>query len=251
MREVLVYFALKYNGDFGDILGALQRKEKVDQQLKKELFKQLRCKFVTILDDDYPKNLKEVSAPPFVLFYYGNLDILQMKTVAYIGTEQYSEESAHSTIKFVKELVKKEFCLISGFNVGINRLVHKEAINNNGYSVAVLSNGIDKCSQRINQDIYEEMKNHQLIISEYPFEVEANKKRSVFKNRLIGGLCNALIVGECDLGAPYYKAIDYAVEHDKNVYSIPVSALAKKQGTNELIKNGAMLMNDIELVEVS
>lgn len=251
MREILVYFALKYNGDFGEILGALQRKEKVDQQLKKELFKQLRCKFVTILDDEYPKKLKDVSAPPFVLFYYGNLDILQMKTVAYIGTEHYSEESAHSTIKFVKELVKKEFCLISGFNVGINRLVHKEAINNNGYSVAVLSNGIDKCSQRINQDIYEEMKNHQLIISEYPFEVESSIKRSVFKNRLIGGLCNALIVGECDLGAPYFKAIDYAVEFDKNVYSIPVSALAKKQGTNELIKNGAMLMNDVELVEVS
>lgn len=250
MREVLLYFALKYNGDFGDILEALQRKEKVDQELKKDLFKNLKCNFITLLDDEYPSELKEVSAPPVVLFYYGNINLLHMKKVAYIGTEHYSEESAFSTVKYVKELVKKGFCLISGFNVGINRLVHKEVINNDGYSIAILSGGIDKCSQITNQDIYEEMKDHQLIISEYPFEVEANKKRSVFKNRLIGGLCNALIVGECDLGAPYYKAIDYAVEHDKNVYSIPVSAIAKKQGTNELIKNGATLMNNVEFVEV-
>ena len=173
MREVLLYFALKYNGDFGDILEALQRKEKVDQELKKDLFKNLKCNFITLLDDEYPSELKEVSAPPVVLFYYGNINLLHMKKVAYIGTEHYSEESAFSTVKYVKELVKKGFCLISGFNVGINRLVHKEVINNDGYSIAILSGGIDKCSQITNQDIYEEMKDHQLIISEYPFEVEA------------------------------------------------------------------------------
>lgn len=249
MREVLLYFALKYNGEFTDILNALKCKEKVNEELKEELFRKLKCNFITILDEEYPKELKEVPAPPFVIFYYGNIDLLQMKKVAFIGTAHYSEESALSTIKFVKELVNKGICLISGFNIGLNRLVHKEVINNSGYSIAILSNGIDSCSQIINKDIYDEMKEKQLILSEYPFDVETNKKRSIFKNRLIGGLCNAMIVGECDLGSSYFKAIDYAVESDKNVYSIPVSVNAKKQGTNELIKNGAILMNDTMVVE--
>lgn len=250
MREVLLYFALKYNGEFADILEALKRKEKVNQELKEELFSKLNCNYITVLDDNYPEELKEVAMPPFVLFYYGNIELLQMKKVAFIGTAHYSEESALSTIKFVKNLVNKGICLISGFNIGLNRLVHKEVINNDGYSIAILSNGIDHCPQIINQDIYNEMKENQLILSEYPYEVETSKMRSVFRNRLIGGLCNALIVGECDLATPYLKAIDYAVEFDRNVYCVPVSVSAKKQGTNELIKQGAMLMNDVSCVEV-
>ena len=46
----------------------------------------LKCKYVTIFSDDYPEMLKQIDCPPFVLYYYGNLKLLDTATVAVEGT---------------------------------------------------------------------------------------------------------------------------------------------------------------------
>ena len=81
MEEILLYFSLKYAGDFDSILKALECKEKIDEKLKKELFKDITANYTTLISPDYPTALKEIACPPFVLFYYGRMHSSTSSTV--------------------------------------------------------------------------------------------------------------------------------------------------------------------------
>lgn len=74
MRDVLLYFALKYDGNFPNIYDALQNKELVDWELFEELKDDCQFNYVTIVDQNYPEFFKnpEINCPPFVLFYLGD-----------------------------------------------------------------------------------------------------------------------------------------------------------------------------------
>lgn len=76
MKDVLLYFAMKYDGDFRKMFHAIEKKESVDKQLLNEYKKQVKHKYVTIVDQRYPEYLKKVECPPIVLFYKGNLKLI-------------------------------------------------------------------------------------------------------------------------------------------------------------------------------
>ena len=101
MEEILLFFALKYQGDFQSILKALQAKEKVSQEERREAVAKVNSKYTTIISSDYPDALKEISCPPFVLFYHGNLNILNGKCIGVIGKRVPSEYGSNITDKIV------------------------------------------------------------------------------------------------------------------------------------------------------
>ena len=70
MDEVLVYFAVKYEGNFQKILSALQNKERVSNEERKKVIESINCKYTTIISDDYPNFLKEISCPPAIGFFH-------------------------------------------------------------------------------------------------------------------------------------------------------------------------------------
>ena len=77
INKVLLYFALRYNGDFDRIYSSLRPKEKFDVDEFMKLKKDIQYRYITLLDDKYPNYLKSVNSPPFVLFYEGNLNLIK------------------------------------------------------------------------------------------------------------------------------------------------------------------------------
>ena len=168
MEEIILYFALKYAGDFDKIYQALERKEKIDDDLKGHLFKELKSKYTTIISDDYPAALKEINCPPFVLFYYGDLNLVNTKCIGVIGMRQPSDYGIEVTKTIVSKLVLENYTIVSGMALGIDAMAHQSAMNVLGKTIAVLGSGIDNCYPLKNKTIYEIMKVNQLVISEYP-----------------------------------------------------------------------------------
>ena len=76
MEELVLYFSLKYDGDFGKIYQAILDKEPVDEMLKNALKRKLNCQYTTLFSHDYPECLKQINNPPFVLYYYGDLSLI-------------------------------------------------------------------------------------------------------------------------------------------------------------------------------
>lgn len=76
MKDVLLYFVMKYDGDFKKMLYALQTKEQTDPQKFEEYKKDVRHSYVTLISNRYPDYFKTVECPPIVLFYKGNLNLI-------------------------------------------------------------------------------------------------------------------------------------------------------------------------------
>ena len=76
MRDILAALAMKYNGELLPLLQALERQEQVDDTMFSSFKSKLKYNYVTIIDENYPELLKHVENPPIVLFYKGNLDLI-------------------------------------------------------------------------------------------------------------------------------------------------------------------------------
>ena len=75
-RNLLLYLSIKYEGDWDKIYCAIKAKEKISKEEVEEVVSTNKTPFITIIDDDYPNALKNIYKPPFVLFYYGDLSLL-------------------------------------------------------------------------------------------------------------------------------------------------------------------------------
>lgn len=245
MEELVLYFSLKYEGDFQKIYDALMRKERIDEVLRHELKKKLNCCYTTLFSDDYPKMLKEINCPPFVLYYYGDISLINQKTIGVVGMRDVSEYGRTATKTFTSDLVKENYVIVSGMARGIDRIAHQCAIDNHGKTIAVLGTGIEYCYPKENKDIYEELKKFHLVMSEYPFKVAPSKKLFPFRNRIVAGLSQSVLITEARSQSGTMITAGYALEQGKEVYCVP-SRFNDFSGCNELIKQGAKLVISIK-----
>lgn len=245
MEELVLYFSLKYEGNFQKIYQALLNKEPVNELLKNELKKELKCSYTTIFSSDYPEALKQINCPPFVLYYYGNLSILKNKSVGIVGMRECDEYGRHATTYFAEKLVHNDYIIISGMAKGIDSIAHLSAIENGGKTVAVLGTGIEYCYPKENSELYEILKKDHLVLSEYPFRTSPEKKLFPYRNRIVSGLSDKLLITQSKLKSGTMITAGYALEQGKDVYCVP-GRFYDYEGCNSLISQGAILVNSVK-----
>ncbi|MBQ4253356.1 MAG: DNA-processing protein DprA, partial [Erysipelotrichaceae bacterium] len=81
MRENLIRLAIKHEGDYFKIRKALEKKEDTDDGIPLQ-------QALTILDEEYPKELLELKYPPYVLFYEGDIRLLKEKMISIVGSRE-------------------------------------------------------------------------------------------------------------------------------------------------------------------
>lgn len=247
MEELLLYFSLKYDGNFDKIFDALKSKETIDEKLRSELFetfyKSSSAKFTTLVSDNYPAKLKEISCPPFVLYYHGNLSLVDKNSVAVAGSLKPSEYGKKCTELYVDELAKKEDVIITGMQEGVATIALKQAMKISDKVIAVLPCGIDNYYPKENKELYEAMCKNGLVISEYPRKSEVKKDQIVQRLRLVSGISDKVLLTETKTKSKQREIVNYAFEQNKDVYAIPSDVTDRKlQGNNDLIKMGAIIV---------
>lgn len=247
VEDIVLYFSLKYDGDFEKIYQALLSKEPVDETHKDELKESLKCQYTTIFSDDYPSRLRNINCPPFVLYYYGNLSLLDNKTIAIVGTRSPDVQGIGITNKFANHLSKEGRTIISGLSQGIDYTALKFALFDKGRAVAVSSTGIDNDILEDQHTLYDNLKNNGLIISEYPNIVQFDPSHSAIRHRLIAGLSDSVLVTQCKEKSESMYTVGYALDQGKDIFAVPSSSGdISLKGCNTLIKQGATLADDVK-----
>ena len=221
MREVLLYFSLLYKGDFNRIYKAVASKEKVDENKFKELKKNLKSQYITIIDEDYPKKLKCISAPPFVLYYYGDLSLCDKESVAMIGKRQASLYGLNKAKEISTYLMDNQKIIVSGLAKGIDGASHQAVLRQKGKTIAVLGCGIDYCYPIENLELYKEIKQNHLLVSEYPDSEMPQKDYFKRRNRIIAGLSDKVVVVEANKKSGTMITVGYALEQGKEIFCVP------------------------------
>ena len=241
-QELLIAEAIFFRGDWDKIYDAINLKKFLPNSQVAELNRQMKCKAITILDKDYPMQLRQMFKPPLVLFYYGDISLLKdsNKCLAVVGTRHPSAKGAAITKEIVSE-TSKYMVTVSGLAYGIDRIAHESAINSNGKTIAVLGCGINVCYPIENEDIYNEIKNNHLLISEYPEGVSPDPSKFPLRNRIIAGLSKGVLVTESKIQSGTSITARFALDSGIEVMCVPSNDY-NQSGCNLHIKQGAALV---------
>ena len=245
-REQLIAIAIKYEGDWYKIFDALIRKEYVDDFDPAPLIAKSGCKVLTIIDADYPKYLKELFHPPFVLFYYGDISLINKRenNVAFVGSREPTELGRLNSEKIAEGLASK-FTIVSGLALGIDTIAHRAAIKAKGKTIAVLGNGIDYCYPSENTDLYKIIKKHHLVISEYFGYISPDASHFCQRNRLIVCLSRATVVGEANLASGSMMTANLTLAYNNQLFCLPSSDI-ENSVCNKYIRDGCPIVTCVE-----
>ncbi|QFT88855.1 hypothetical protein FIU87_09370 [Bacillus sp. THAF10] len=213
----------------------------VDLLLKK--YEQNNIFTTTILDKEYPRLLKEIYDPPFVLYVKGNLALFKTRMIAVVGSRDMTVYGNQSIRKLLPPLIDKQFTIVSGLAKGIDISAHRITLENQGRTIAVLGGGILKLYPKEHHAIADEIGKNHLLVSEYPPYESPKKYYFPERNRIISGLCEGVIVIEAKERSGSLITADQAVEQGREVFAVPGSILSvTSRGPNTLIKQGAKLV---------
>lgn len=195
-----------------------------------------KINFITIFDEDYPINLKNIDYPPIILYYKGKLSN-NYDCISIVGTRKNTLYGKIVTEKIVAELVKNNIIVVSGLAYGIDSISHRETLKNNGITYAVVASGIDEISPSIARELANKIVDAGgAIISEYPPGVKARPGYFPQRNRIISGIARAVVVIESDIKGGSLITARFAVDQNRDVFAVPGPINSNKSaGCNKLI----------------
>jgi len=216
--------------------------DKIVNQLAKE-----KIEVLSIFDDGYPKLLKEIYAPPVVIYFRGNAEILSRPVaLAVVGSRKISSYGRQVMPDLLIKVINREVVIISGLALGVDALAHQLALEFGGKTVAVLGSGLawDYFHPKTNRYLAEKiLSSGGTIISEFAPFVTAQPFNFPRRNRIISGLAGATLIIEASAKSGALITAGYAVEQNREVLVVPGNIhQTNSQGSNELIKKGAKMV---------
>lgn len=218
--------------------------EKELQKLTKE-----NIGILTLLDENYPKLLKEIYDPPYIMYIRGALKPEDEFALAIVGTRRLSPYGQQVAAHISRDLAQSGLTIVSGLAHGIDTFAHLAAVQQQKRTIAVVGSSLD--SQSLfppgNRRLAEQIAQNGAVLSEYPIGSFALKHHFPARNRIISGLSLGTLVVEAPAKSGALITARHALDQNREVFAIPGSIYSPQSlGPNNLIKIGAKLVSDAQ-----
>lgn len=205
------------------------------------------------LDDSYPTRLSECMDAPLLMYSKGNVDFNKQYVISIVGTRNATRYGKAVTDTFVTDLAASypDAIVVSGLAYGIDIQAHKAALSNSLETIAVLGSGMDKIYPALHKTTAKQIVEHGALLTEYPSGAKPDAQNFVKRNRIVAGICDAVVVVETSLKGGSLITANLAVSYNKDVFAFPgnVGELVST-GCNNLIKtNRAALIESFSDLE--
>ena len=203
--------------------------------------------FVGQVHPDFPERLRNITNCPFGLFYRGRLPDRQCRAIAIVGARNATAFGQEMARHFASVLSSHGILVISGLALGIDGWAHRGALEGGGQSWGVLGCGVNICYPRENFQLFEAMKSHGGILSEFKPGEKPLSWHFPYRNRIISGLCDGILVVEARKKSGSLITAGFGLDQGKDIFAVPgrpVDALSA--GCNSLISDGAKLVCEPE-----
>ncbi|MGT2935977.1 DNA-processing protein DprA [Streptococcus castoreus] len=216
----------------------IEHYKQLDLKTLRQEFKQFPS--LSILDQHYPLALKEIYNPPVLLFFQGNLSLLEKPKLAVVGARKSSDIGVKSVAKILKEL-QNHFVIVSGLARGIDTSAHLACLKNGGQTIAVIGTGLDRFYPKENQNLQTFLGKNHLVLTEYGPGEEALSYHFPERNRIIAGLSRGIIVAEAKQRSGSLITCQFGMDEGRDIFAIPGTILdGNAEGCLKLIKEGAI-----------
>ena len=205
---------------------------------------------ITIEDEHYPEQLKQIADPPLVLYVHGkqDLSLLSEPQLAIVGSRNASANGKKIAETFAQKLAQSGLVISSGLASGIDGAAHQGALMANiGSTIAVAACGLDHVYPAQHRKLAEDIAQRGLIISEFPIGMLPKPGHFPRRNRIISGLSLGVLVVEASLKSGSLITARLASEQNREVFAIPGSIHSPlSKGPHKLIRHGAKLVETEE-----
>jgi DNA processing protein len=197
-------------------------------------------RIVTLADSDYPSLLRQIFAPPPVLYVRGNSSAFTSSAVAVVGSRRPDHYGERVTATFVRDLVRSGLTIVSGLALGIDAIAHQACLDNEGCTIAVLGSGVDNFTPATNRRLGERIVETGAVISEFPLGAPPEPYHFPRRNRIVSGLAAGVVVVEAGSKSGALITAQYALQQGRDVFAVPGSIFSERcEGTFKLIREGA------------
>lgn len=191
-----------------------------------------------ITDKDYPRRLLNCYDNPLLLYYRGNADLNAAKIISMVGTRNNNEYGKNVCEKFIEEIAAESILIISGLAFGIDTIAHRSALKHALQTVGVLAHGLDRIYPPQNKLLAKHMITRGGLLTDYRSGTNPDKQNFPKRNRIVAGICDAVIVIETGLKGGSLITAELANGYNKDVFAIPGRTTdPQNEGCNYLIKN--------------
>ena len=208
-----------------------------------ERLARLGVRALTLLDDDYPCNLRQVADAPPVLFVRGSLRPADRQAVALVGTRRATAYGRAVAERLARDLAGAGVTVVSGLAKGVDTAAHLAALEAGGRTLAVLGNGLDQVYPPENGGLARRLAepDRGALVSEFAPGVPPDAVNFPRRNRIISGLSRATVIVEAGERSGALITADFALEQGRDVLAVPGSIFSVMSlGANQLLRQGAM-----------
>jgi DNA processing protein len=202
---------------------------------------------ISINDAEYPKILKKIHSPPKALYINGSFKEEDDFAVAIVGSRRASRYGIEMGEKLGYDLALRGVTVVSGMARGIDSAAHRGALTAKGRTIAVMGSGHGHIYPPENKELYKKIAESGAVMSEFENDVSPLPRNFPIRNRIISGLALGIVIVEAAKNSGALITADFALEQGREVFAVPgkISSVTS-EGTHELIKNGAKLVQGVE-----
>ena len=229
---------------------------KKNEVKKKVLIEQEVLEHITLLEEEkqlityfssnYPETLKNIDNPPIILYYRGNISLIEQNILAIVGSRNptiINEKFSADLSRYCKD---NEIVTVSGLAQGIDSKVHKVSVKN---TIAILGFGFNHIYPRFNKELLTEISAQGLVITEF-FDITGPTKYNFpMRNRIIAALSKATVIIEAKESSGSLITSNFARDYGKTVFAVPSHPYDyRSAGCNRMINEGAILLQDFSQI---
>ena len=199
---------------------------------------------LTLADNGYPKMLRNIPDPPPALYLDGAVS--EVASVALVGSRKASSTGIETARRLGFALAERGVCVVSGLALGVDAAAHEGAVDAGGRTVGVLGCGIDVVYPRINGALFDSVRRHGALVSEYYLGEAPLAWRFPARNRIIAGLASTVVVVEAPEHSGALITARHALDAGRDVWAVPgPPGVRECRGSNGLLADGAGVLWDI------
>ncbi len=219
---------------------------KVDLPAELKRIGEFGARVITAESAEYPRPLREIHAPPIVLYVWGEITERDHHAIGIIGARRTTHYGSESAKKLAYQLAYAGLTIVSGLARGIDTAAHQGALAAKGRTIAVIGSGLGKLYPPENAALAKKIRSgNGAVVSEFSMDVEPDRQTFPMRNRIISGWSQGILVVEAGLNSGALITASQAIEQGRSVYAVPGHINAPSaMGSNRLIQQGAKLVMD-------
>ncbi len=181
-------------------------------------YEQEGIRLITVLDVAYPMNLRMVHDRPPALFVLGELSHADERSVAVVGSRKASPEGLEKAAGIARDLVARDFVVVSGLAAGIDSAAHRATLDAGGRTVAVVGTGLRHHFPKQNAELQEQLGRESAVISQFWPGQEPRRWTFPQRNAVMSGFARASVVVEAGNKSGARMQARLAIEQGRPVF---------------------------------